>query len=60
VGSFVGGGLGIKDATLQNFIYKHIVDLETVQRNKKKENLQDIKLAQARCQNLSKLKTDRL
>jgi hypothetical protein len=27
----------IKDATLQNFIYKHTVDLENVQRNKKKE-----------------------
>jgi hypothetical protein len=25
------------DATLQNFIYKHTVDLENVQRNKKKE-----------------------
>jgi hypothetical protein len=24
------------DATLQNFIYKHTVDLENVQRNKKK------------------------
>jgi hypothetical protein len=25
------------DATLQNFIYKHTVDLENVERNKKKE-----------------------
>jgi hypothetical protein len=25
------------DETLQNFIYKHIVDLENVQMNKKKE-----------------------
>jgi hypothetical protein len=25
------------DATLQNFIYKYTVDLENVQRNKKKE-----------------------
>jgi len=50
----------IKDATLQNFIYKHTIDLKNVQRNKKRENLQDIELAQARCQNLSKLKTDHL
>jgi hypothetical protein len=26
------------DVTMQNFIYKHIVDLENVQRNKKKEH----------------------
>ncbi len=26
------------DTTLQNFIYKHTIDLENVQRNKKKEN----------------------
>jgi hypothetical protein len=25
------------DATLQNFIYKHTLDLENVQRNKRKE-----------------------
>jgi hypothetical protein len=28
------------DATLQNFIYKNTVDVETVQRNKKKEKLE--------------------
>jgi hypothetical protein len=36
------------DATLHNFIYKHIIDLKNVQRNKKKEkgeNLQDFNLA---------------
>jgi hypothetical protein len=26
------------DETLQNFIYKHTIDLENVQMNKKKEN----------------------
>jgi hypothetical protein len=36
--------------TLQNCIYKHAVDLENVQR--KREKLQDIKLAQTRCQKL--------
>jgi len=44
-------------AILQNFIYQDIEDLENVQRNKKKEkrdNLQDVKLAQTKCQNLSK------
>ncbi len=35
------------DATFQNFIYKHTVDLENVQRNKKKE-----KGEITRCQNL--------
>jgi hypothetical protein len=29
--------LKIDEATLQNFIYKHIIDLKNVQRNKKKE-----------------------
>ncbi len=38
------------DATLQNFINKHTIDLENVQRNKKKkgENLQDVNIAQTR------------
>jgi len=27
----------VDDETLQNFIYKHTVDLENVQKNKKKE-----------------------
>jgi hypothetical protein len=48
------------DATLQNFIYKHTIDLKIVQRNKKeknKEKSQDVKLAQTRCQNLSMSKT---
>jgi hypothetical protein len=44
----------LRDEILQSFINKHIiVDLENVQRSKKKEKLQDIKLAQTRCQNLS-------
>ncbi len=40
--------------TLQNFINKHIVDLENVQGEKKKKriNLQDVKLTQIKCQNL--------
>jgi hypothetical protein len=29
--------MGNFDATLQNFIYKYMVNLENVQRNKKKE-----------------------
>jgi hypothetical protein len=33
----LGKSMGNFDATLQNFIYKHTVDLENVQRNKKKE-----------------------
>jgi hypothetical protein len=45
----------LNDEILQRFINKHIiVDLENVQRSKKKEKLQDVKLAQTRCQNLSK------
>ncbi len=36
--------------TLQNFIYKHTIHLENVQMNKKKENLQDVKLVQTRCE----------
>jgi len=44
----------LSDEILQSFINKHIiVDLENVQRSKKKEKLQDVKLAQTRCQNLS-------
>jgi len=46
----------INDETLQNFINKNPIDLENLQRNKKKkkkENLQDVKLAQSRYQNLS-------
>ncbi len=48
-------GEGAIDATLQNFIDKHTVDSENVQKHKKKkrENLQDVKLGQTRCQNLS-------
>jgi len=43
----------LNDEILQRFINKHIiVDLENVQRSKKKEKLQDVKLAQTRCQNL--------
>jgi len=40
------------DETLQNFIYKHIVDLENVQMNKKRKtnNLQDVKLVQIKCE----------
>ncbi len=44
------------DETLQNFINEHTVDLENIQRiqiKRKKENLQDVKLAQTRCQNPS-------
>jgi hypothetical protein len=33
-----------------NFIYKHTVNLENVQMNKNKENLQDVKLVQTRCE----------
>jgi hypothetical protein len=33
----------IDDATLQNFIYKHITNFENVQRNKKKEEGRFIK-----------------
>jgi hypothetical protein len=33
----LGKSMGNFDATLQNFIYKHTVDLENVPRNKKKE-----------------------
>jgi hypothetical protein len=37
------------DSTLQNFIYKHTIDLENIQRNKKKEEIiWNIKLAQTR------------
>jgi hypothetical protein len=36
------------------------LDLENVQGNKKKENVQDIKLAQISCQNFSMSKIDRL
>jgi hypothetical protein len=49
----VGCQLVFNDATLQSFIYKHTEDLKNVQRNKKKkkkENSQDVKLAQTRCQ----------
>jgi hypothetical protein len=34
---FLKTSIGIDDATLQNFIYKHTLDLQSVQRNKKKE-----------------------
>ncbi len=40
----------------KNFIDRHIVEQENVQRDKKKkkrENSHDIKLGQTRCQNLS-------
>jgi len=38
-----------------NFIYKHTVTLENIQkiREKKRANLQGVKLAQTKCQNLS-------
>ncbi len=50
------------DATLHNFIYKHIIDLKNVQTNKKRkrENLQDVKLVQTICQNISMSQTDHL
>jgi hypothetical protein len=50
------------DATLQNFIDRHTIDFKNVQRDNKKkgENLQDIKLTQTRCQNLSMSKIDHL
>jgi hypothetical protein len=48
------------DETLQNFFYKHTIDLDNVQMNKKKkrENLQDVKLVQTRCPNVSMSKID--
>jgi hypothetical protein len=50
------------DATLQNFIYKHSIDLENVQKKKRKEKeyFQDIKLGQIKCQNLFKSESDYL
>ncbi len=48
---FTSRGTRIDDETLQNFINEHTVDLENIQRIKKKrkrENLQDVKLAPTR------------
>jgi hypothetical protein len=45
-------------ATPQNIIFKDTEALENVQKNKKKGNLQDVKLAQTKCQSISMSKID--
>jgi hypothetical protein len=48
--------------TLQNFIHKHIVDLENIQRNKKKEKRKNLRhqVSSNYMSNLSMLKANRL
>jgi hypothetical protein len=49
----------VPDATLQNLINKHTIDLENIERNKKREKGEFIRCL-GRCQNLSMLKINHL
>jgi len=60
---FMWRELHIDDETLQNFISEHSIDLENVKKEffkRIRENLQDVKLAQIKCQNLFMSKSDHL